>query len=146
MAASTTPMHSAGTKLSWKPKGGTGTKTTIGKLTELGEINQTAAEVDTTTLESVGAYREYIPGYKDPGNMSVSGYYAPGDETQGSFQTLFDSQEIVEWEIMFVDGSSLTFDGYVSGLNYGPVSVDGVPGFGGTIRITGPIVPNIAAS
>ena len=144
MAASTTPMRPAGTKLSYKTKEG-GTKTTIGKLTSIGEISQTADEIDITTLDSTGAYREYLQGFKDAGTLDVTGLYAPGDASQQAFNTLYQSGETVGWEIEFPDKSTLTFDGFVSGVNYGPIEVDGVPGFGGTIRLTGPVAPGTAA-
>lgn len=143
MAASTTPFRSAGTTLSYK--NGTSGSTTIGKLTSIGEINQTADEVDITTLESTGAYREYLQGYKDAGTLDVSGLYAPGDSSQQAFNTLYLSGETVEWTITFPDKSTLTFEGFVSGVNYGPIEVDGVPGFGGTIRLTGPVTASTAA-
>lgn len=144
MAASTTPMRPAGTKLSYTPASG-GSKTAIGKLTSIGEINQTADEIDITTLDSTGAYREYLQGFKDAGTLDVTGLYAPGDTSQQAFNTLYQSGETVEWEIAFPDGSTLTFDGFVSGVNYGPIEVDGVPGFGGTIRLTGPVTAGTAA-
>ena len=137
MAASTTPMRPAGTTLSY-----TGTSSgavTIGKLTSIGQINQTADEIDITTLDSTGAYREYLQGFKDAGSLEVTGLYAPGDSSQQSFNTLYQSGETVSWMITFPDRSTLTFDGFVSGVNYGPIEVDGVPGFGGTIRLTGPV-------
>jgi predicted secreted protein len=137
-------MRPAGTKLSYTPAAG-GSKTAIGKLTSIGEINQTADEIDITTLDSTGAYREYLQGFKDAGTLDVTGLYAPGDASQQAFNTLYQSGETVKWEIAFHDGSTLTFDGFVSGVNYGPIEVDGVPGFGGTIRLTGPVTAGTAA-
>lgn len=143
MAASSTPMRPAGTKLSYK--NGTSTEVTIGKLTSIGEINQIADEIDITTLDSTGAYREYLQGFKDAGSLEVSGLYAPGDSSQQSFNTLYQSGDTVSWTITFPDKSTITFDGFVSGVKYGPIEVDGVPGFGGTIRLTGPVTAGTAA-
>lgn len=143
MAGSTTPMRPAGTTLGYKS--GTSTAVTIGKLTSIGEINQTADEIDITTLDSTGAYREYLQGFKDAGTLDVTGLYAPGDASQQSFNTLYQSGEIVTWTIKFTDNSTLSFEGFVSGVNYGPIEVDGVPGFGGTIRLTGPVTAGTAS-
>ena len=143
MAASSTPMRPAGTTLSYKD--GESAAVTIGKLTSIGEINQTADEIDITTLDSTGAYREYLQGFKDAGTLDVTGLYAPGDSSQQSFNTLYQSGKVVDWTITFPDKSTLTFDGFVSGVNYGPIEVDGVPGFGGTIRLTGPVTAGTAA-
>lgn len=137
MAASTTPMRPAGTKLSYKD--GQTAEVTIGKLTSIGQISQTADEIDITTLDSTGAYREYLQGFKDAGTLEVTGLYAPGDSSQQSFNTLYQSGKTVEWKITFPDASTLAFNGFVSGVSYGPIEVDGVPGFGGTIRLTGPV-------
>lgn len=143
MAASTTPMRPAGTTLAYKE--GTSTAVTIGKLTSIGEISQTADEIDITTLDSTGAYREYLQGFKDAGTLEVAGYYAPGDTSHQSFNTLYQSGTVVEWTITFPDSSTLKFNGFVSGVSYGPIEVDGVPGFGGTIRLTGPVTAGTAA-
>ncbi len=142
MASSTTPMRPAGTKLSYKE--GTSEAVAIGKLTSIGQISQTADEIDITTLDSTGAYREYLQGFKDAGTLEVTGLYAPGDESQQSFNTLYQSGKTVKWTITFNDSSTLSFDGFVSGVSYGPIEVDGVPGFGGTIRLTGPVTAGSA--
>jgi predicted secreted protein len=136
-------MRPAGTKLSYKD--GQTAEVTIGKLTSIGQINQTADEIDITTLDSTGAYREYLQGFKDAGTLEVTGLYAPGDSSQQSFNTLYQSGKTVEWKITFPDSSTLAFNGFVSGVSYGPIEVDGVPGFGGTIRLTGPVTAGTSA-
>ena len=46
----------------------------VGGLTEIGGIELSADTLDTTTLESDGGYREFIGGFKDAGEVSLSGY------------------------------------------------------------------------
>lgn len=142
MAASTTPMRPAGTQLLVK-QGDALEETAIGHLTELGEIAQDSEEIDITTLDSTGAYREYLPGFKDAGQMTVSGYYAPGDDTQKILNTLYKSGDTAKWAIKFNDGSRLEFSAFVKGVTFGPTGVDNVPGFGATLRVTG-VVTEVA--
>lgn len=135
MAASTTPMRPAGTQLlvTYDSK----TDQPIGHLTELGELAQDSEEIDITTLDSTGAYREYLPGFKDAGQMALRGYYAPGDETQKILNTLYKNGETARWAIKFNDGSRLEFNAFVKGVTFGPTNVDQVPGFGATLRVSG---------
>ena len=140
MAASLTPMRPAGTQLLVTQDG---TETAIGHLTELGEIAQDSEEIDITTLDSTGAYREFLPGFKDAGQMILSGYYAPGDDTQKILNTLYQAGDVATWAIKFNDGSKLTFSAFVKGVTFGPTGVDSVPGFGATLRLTG-VVTEVA--
>lgn len=140
MAASTTPMKPAGTKL-LVIEGST--ETAIGKLTTIGEIAQDSEEIDVTTLDSTGAYREFLPGFKDPGSLPLEGYYAPGDTSQKKLNTLYQNGNTASWAIEFSDGSRLTFNAFVKGVTFGPTSVEGVPGFGATLRLTG-VVTEVA--
>ena len=47
-----------GTTMKFTPDGGAAVS--IGKLTKVGEIAPEAEEVDVTTLDSTGGYREYM--------------------------------------------------------------------------------------
>lgn len=136
-------LKAQGTSLSYTKKSG-GTKTIIGGLRSIGEIAQTSEELDVTTLDAEGSYRKYQQGFKDGGTVRLTGYFDPQNAGQVSLQELYESGEECNWEIAFTDGTTVTFPGYISGNNIGPVDVDGAPGFGADLRITGPVDINTA--
>ena len=51
----------------------------IGALTSIGEITPDSEELDATTLDSTGGYREFLQGFKDSGELTLSGYYNKTD-------------------------------------------------------------------
>ena len=65
--------NSQGTTLKFTPEDGT--QVTVGKLTSVGEIQPEAEEIDITTLDSEGGYREFMQGFRDSGEVELSGYH-----------------------------------------------------------------------
>ena len=128
---------SQGTTLKFTPADGEAV--TVGKLTSVGEIAPEAEEVDVTTLDSTGGYREYIQGFRDSGEVEISGYHDAGDAGQKAMRTAFASGETGAFEVAFPDGTAVKFGGFVKGHTIGSAEVDGAIGFGAVIRISGPV-------
>ena len=126
-----------GTTLKYTPA--EGEMLTVGKLTSVGEIAPEAEEVDVTTLDSAGGYREYIQGFRDSGEVEISGFHDAGDAGQKAMRTAFASGETGAFEVAFPDGTSVKFNGFVKGHTIGSAEVDGAVGFGAVIRISGPV-------
>ena len=126
-----------GTTLKYKPA--EGEELTVGRLTSVGEISPEAEEVDVTTLDSTGGYREYIQGFRDSGELEISGYHDAGDAGQKAMRTAFASGENGAFEVTFPDGTAVTFNGFVKGHTIGSAEVDGAIGFGAVLRISGPV-------
>lgn len=126
-----------GTTLKFKPAAGE--ELTVGKLTSVGEIAPEAEEVDVTTLDSTGGYREYIQGFRDSGEVEISGFHDAGDVGQKAMRTAFASGEAGSFEVAFPDGSAVSFNGFVKSHTIGSAEVDGAIGFGAVIRISGPV-------
>ena len=100
-------IRAQGTTLKFTPKGKT--QVTVGMLRSVGEIAPDSEEIDVTTLDSTGGYREYVQGLRDAGAVEVG----------------------------FPDGSKATFNAFVKGYTLGAAEVDGAVGFGAVLRITG---------
>ena len=126
-----------GTTLSFAPPGGQ--KTAIGRLSSIGEINPDSEELDVTTLDSAGGYREYLQGFKDSGELEVSGFHDAGDAGQAALRAAFASGAVGAAEIAFPDGTKVGFSGYVKAHTIGAAEVDGAVGFGAVFRISGPV-------
>lgn len=126
-----------GTTLKYTPADGT--QLTVGKLTSVGEIAPEAEEVDVTTLESTGGYREYIQGFRDSGEVEIEGFHDAGDAGQKAMRAAFASGESGAFEVAFPDGTSVKFNGFVKSHTIGSAEVDGAIGFGAAIRVSGPV-------
>ena len=111
----------------------------VGHLTSVGEIEAQAEELDVTTLESTGGYREYIQGFRDSGTIELEGYHDAGDAGQKAVRAAFASGEICAFEVCFPDGSTATFSGFIKKHSIGSAEVDGAIGFGAVIRVSGPV-------
>jgi Lambda phage tail tube protein, TTP len=119
----------------------------VGQVAEIGNVDISADEVEVTTLDA-GDYRDYIQGFKDPGECQLTVIYDPGlashdDGTDGLFG-LFTSGEVREMAIRFnssaVGGATFaTFQGFIRDWSFGALNPDDPQEVQPTIRIAGPI-------
>lgn len=111
----------------------------IGGLTSIGGIEITADEIDVTTLDSDGGYREYIGGFKDAGEVSIEGYFDSENEGQLAMQTSLDDGLAEDYKITFptTPQAEWNFKAVVTGFKVGDVDVDGNITFGATLRVSG---------
>lgn len=126
-----------GTTLKFTPANGT--QVTVGKLTSVGEIAPEAEEVDITTLESSGGYREYMQGFRDSGELEITGFHDADDVGQTALRTAFASGASGSFEVKFPDDTAVTFSGFIKSHTIGSAEVDGAIGFGAVIRISGAV-------
>ena len=110
---------------------------TIGSLTSIGEIAPTSDEVDTTTLDSPDGYREFLQGLKDSGELPLTGYHDAANTGQSTMRTLYASGASGYFWVTFPDQTTIAFNAYVKGYSDGSADVDGIVGFGCTLRISG---------
>lgn len=125
-----------GTTLEFEKAGSESANLVIGNLTSIGEIGADADEIDVTTLDSTGGYREFIPGFKDAGEVALSGYFVKG-KNHDKIIELFDSGEARNGIINFPSGTKITFPCFVKSYKVGPEEVDGAVGFSASLRVTG---------
>jgi predicted secreted protein len=91
----------------------------IGGLTEIGGVQLSADTIDVTTLDSDGGYREFIGGFKDAGEVSLSGFF---DNTTGNGQAemyaAFENGTVADFVITFpvALNAKWTFKGVVTGF------------------------------
>lgn len=121
-----------GTTISFNAKAITG-------LTSIGEVTPESEELDATTLDSSGGYREYIQGFKDSGELSLSGYLVKNDVGQVELRTGYGTGDIDAVLITYPDGTTVSFNAYVKSYSMGAADVDGLVGFGATLRISGAV-------
>lgn len=126
-----------GTTMKFTPDGGAAVS--IGKLTKVGEIAPEAEEVDVTTLDSTGGYREYMQGWRDAGTIAVNGFFDSGNAGQTALRTAFDNGKAGAFEVSFADGSKAVFSAFVKKYAIGAAEVDGAVGFSAQLRVSGAV-------
>ena len=115
----------------------------IGALTSIGEITPDSEELDATTLDSQGGYREFLQGFKDSGEVTLSGYYNKADLGQKELITGYGTGTTHPVVITFPNSAGgATFQAYVKSFTLGAADVDGIVGFGATLRISGVVTAN----
>ncbi|MCR1822001.1 phage tail tube protein [Terrisporobacter muris] len=113
--------------------------TKIGGLTEIGGIELSADTLDNTTLESDGGYREFIGGFKDAGEVSLSGYLEINSSNgQKKMYDAFETGDVQDFAIEFPEsiGAKWAFKGVVTGFSTG-ASLEDLISFGATIKVSG---------
>jgi predicted secreted protein len=126
------------------PKRSVGTKLMIGintvaGLTSISAPTRTAETLDTTTLDSDGGYRTFTGGFKDGGEVTISGYFEPGDAGQNALDAAYESGEETNFQIIFPAefGASWSFSGVVTSHQGGNADLEELIGFEATIKISG---------
>ena len=114
---------------------------TIGALTSIGEITPDSEELDATTLDSGDGYREFLQGFKDSGEVTLSGYYKKTDPGQQELITGYGTGLPGAVVIAFPETGGANFQAYVKSYTLGAADVDGIVGFGATLRISGAVTP-----
>ena len=71
--------------------------------------------------------------------MTLSGFHEKGDAGQTALRAAYDSGETGAVEVVFPDGTTVTFSACVKGYTVGAAEVNGAVGFGAVLRITGPV-------
>lgn len=118
-------------------KMGVSTATTaIGGLTSIGGIEISADTVDVTALDSEGGYREFLPGFKDAGDISLEGYLDDEDLGQEASYQALESGAVQKCEIAFPNGSKWVFDGIVTGFSTS-ASLEDAVSFSATVKVSG---------
>ena len=112
--------------------------TVVGELTSIGGLELSADTIDTTNLSSDGGYREFIGGFKDAGEVSISGFFAPDDEGQAAAYAAFESGAVQACKITFPVslGASWEFNAVVTGFSTGADLEDALS-FEGTLKVSG---------
>ena len=117
----------------------------IGGLTTINGIDITAETVDLTALDNSSGYREKEPGFKDPGEVTVSGFLDGADAGQDEMYSLLESGSVVSCSIAFPAkiGKTWSFSAGISRFSTGAELEGGVT-FEATLLVSGK--PTLGAS
>jgi len=116
-----------------------GSPLTIPNLTSIGEFGLENSEIDVTDLDSAGNFKEYIAGFKEPGEMPLTGILKD-DTFLEALYALVNSQEVVYWKLTTTDGAAYWFQAYVKTAKEGEATPESVRTWIAALRLTGEIV------
>lgn len=122
-----------------------GTKT-VGSLSSIGGLSLSADTIDTTALDTEGGYRTFVAGFKDGGEVAISGFFDYATESnQQELYTLFQSGEVEGFSIVFPSGigATWTFNGVVTAFETG-IELEDAVSFNTTVKVSGK--PTLAAT
>lgn len=123
----------AGSKL--KLKNG-GSAVEIMEITQVGEIGQTAPEVDATPINATS--REYTGGLKEGNNVAITGSWVAGNVQQRALRAAIGSA--LDFEIEWPDSEGADFTLVINNFARGETTAEGLLTFTLEGRITGDIV------
>lgn len=116
-----------------------GSPLTIPNLTSIGEFGIENSEIDTTDLDSPGNFKEYIAGFKEPGELPLAGILK-NDTFLEELYEMVNSQAVEQWKITTADGAAYWFSAYLKTAKEGEATPETVRTWTASLRITGEIV------
>ncbi len=111
----------------------------VASLTEIGGLELSADTIDVTSLDSEGGYREFIAGFKDAGEVSLTGFFNPvAGKGQKELYDLFESGAVSDFTIEFPAATKAkwAFKGVVTGISTS-TGVEDPISFEATIKVSG---------
>ncbi|RJE88625.1 histidine kinase [Paenibacillus sp. 1011MAR3C5] len=110
----------------------------ISDLSSISSPSVTREEIDVTTLDSEDEYREFIGGFKDAGEVSVSGFFVPTNVGQAAMYAALETGDVQQFQIIYPArlGASWSFEGIITNYNV-TAELEGALEFEATIRVSG---------
>jgi hypothetical protein len=110
----------------------------VGGLTSIGGIEVSADATEVTDLGNEDGFKEYLPGFKDGGEVPVSGYLDGEDAGQDSCYALMMSGRVVPCKIIFPPKIGKTWNFNAAVTKFGTsVDVNDAVKFDATLKVSG---------
>jgi predicted secreted protein len=125
--------HAFGTKFNWDGK-------QVASLNNVGGVEFNVDTVDVTTHDSEGAFKEFIAGLLDAGDVPISGFF-DYEDTDGQLAMVADcaARMVKPAAIIFPvsTGAQWDFNGLITNIKVGDTPTDdGIP-FSATVKVSG---------
>lgn len=119
------------------------TFTAVAEITNLEGPNFSMDTVDVTHHTSPNGYREFLPSFKDAGEIAADMNFVPSSSEQDPSTGIlsdFENRTLRNWQVVFPDDSTTTaaFSAYVTGASLS-APVDGKLAAKVTLRISGAV-------
>ena len=132
------PMFAHGTKLQMSDMEETPEFSDIALLESISGPSMSADEIDITTHDSEDGFREFIQGLKDPGEVTVEGYFMPTEDSHTDLIDVYESGDVTDFKIIFPDASDteFTFKAFVTEVEI-ESPLDDKTTFSASFKLTG---------
>jgi len=136
-----TEYASTGTLLKVGDGGATDAFTTLAQVGDISGPSLGASNVEVTNHSSTGNYREYVPTFLEPGELTATLFYDPADATHDPSTGIladYEARTLRNFQLVFTDDASTTwaFSAYVTGFSIN-APVDGALTADLTLMLTG---------
>jgi predicted secreted protein len=95
--------------------------TTLAEMTAIVPPQLSRDAIDVTSMQSSGGWKEFIPGLRDGGVVTLALNWLPTDATHNSTTGLlesFNDDFVHNWKIVLPDGlATITFAGFLTAFN-----------------------------
>lgn len=122
-----------GTKLNWDTQD-------IAELTSISGPSESMDPIDLTSHDSASAFREFVAGLHDGGEITIEGNFIKGDtDGQIAMHTDFQATTVKAWIIKMPGWASapqIAGNGYITAFSF-DFPFDGKISFSATIKVTG---------
>src|SRR3990167_10814210 len=100
--------------------------------------NATRSQIDVTSLDSVGGYKEYIGGFRDGGEVTLNMNFTK--TTYWLMQNDFEADGLVAYSVTLPDASAtaIDFNAFVQNLGFAIPTDDKVTA-DVTLKVSGPV-------
>ena len=112
---------------------------TVGRITSVGEVKRTRETQDATAHDSPGEYREFIPGLRDVGEITVRGQMKKADAGQAALEAAEADGDPHAFQIVFPPrlGKRWVFNALVIEFGTAEAEVEGILNYTATLKVTG---------
>ena len=114
-----------------------GATETIGEITNIGGLSLSLDAIDVTNHGSTSAYREFVAGLIEPGEVTIEGNHIPADAGQVAILTHMEARTKRALLITYPDASNWAFSAMVTSYNAADAPVDGKLAFSATFKVSG---------
>lgn len=117
--------------------------TTIGEQASVTPFGIAVDSVDASHEESPGAWREFIPGLKDGGEVSLEIHYVPGGTAEATLLAALGTTKVCR--VVFPSGAQANFSAFITEMS-AETPLDDKMVMSVTLKLTGAITMSAAAA
>lgn len=110
--------------------------TTIGEQANVTPFSIAVDSIDASHEESPGAWREFIPGLKDGGEVSLEIHYVPGGSAEATLLAALRTEKVCR--VVFPSGATADFSAFITEMS-AETPLDDKMVMSVTLKVTGAI-------
>ncbi len=117
--------------------------TTIGEQASVTPFGIAVDSIDASHEESPSAWREFIPGLKDGGEVSLEIHYVPGGSAEATLLAALRTTQVCR--VVFPSGAQANFSAFITEMS-AETPIDDKMVMSVTLKVTGAITMSAAAA